>query len=132
MLNCRFCKRIAEESSINDLPLGIQGFINTNNFKHFSCECGMSWIELNNNEEIFNLELFGKSIRTLNDFADLIKELEDNMHYYTAVPAIKDCLLRINDWLVDVDTQRRSVEDPYVQNQIGILKKLSEYYYENN
>lgn len=132
MLDCRFCKRTAEESSVVDLPLEIQDFIKLNNFKHFSCECGMEWIELDNNKEIFNLELFGKSIKTLNDFVDLIKELEDNMYYYTAVPAIKDCLLRINDWFVDTDTQRRLVEDPYVQNQIGTLKKLSNYYYDNN
>lgn len=129
MLNCRFCNKIPNEASISDLPVDVQQNIQKNNLKYFLCDCETDWVEIDNDKELFNLDLFGRKIRTLNDFKGLIDTLDSELSYYTAVPIIKDCLYRINDWLVSSDDIDASIEDSYIQNQIKILIQVNNNYY---
>lgn len=117
------------EASISDLPVDVQQNIQKNNLKYFLCDCETDWVEIDNDKELFNLDLVGRKIRTLNDFKALIDTLDSESSYYTAVPIIKDCLSRINDWLVSSDDIDASIEDSYIQNQIKILIQVNNNYY---
>ena len=129
MLECRFCKRTPQESLIESLSVDIQNGLNKD-FKHFSCDCGLQLFEINENKELFNLKLFGKEVRTFKDFKVLIDVLNDDFSYYNAVYAIKDCLVRINDWLVSNEDIDRAINDSYIKNQLGIILKINECYYD--
>lgn len=131
MLECRFCKRVAKEASTEDLPVGVQEMINKNNLKYFLCDCETDWVEVDNDRELFNLDLFGKKLKTYNDFKELIEFLNDNLSYYTAVPIIKDCLSRINDWLTTGEDIEALIKDTYIENQIKILLRVNDNYYNN-
>lgn len=132
MLNCKFCKRVAKESDGTNLPNELKEFLKRNDFKSFDCECGASWFEVNENKEFFDLNIFGRDVKTFNDFKELMKELKDNLSYYTSVPIIEDCVNRMNDWLTSKDLETNSINDSYIQNQLNIIKKTNEYYYLNN
>ena len=131
MLECRFCKRIPNESSINNLSIDEKEFVNSNNLKYFLCECGLDWVEVDNDKELFNLDLFGKKIKSYNDFKELINILNNELSYYKAVPIIKDCLLRINDWLTTGENIDILIKDSYIKNQIAILLNINDIYYNN-
>lgn len=128
MLNCRFCKRTPEESSTESLPIDVQNSLNSD-FKYFSCDCRLEWFEVDECKELFNLKLFGKEIRTFKDCKVLMEDLNNDFSYYNAVSAIKDCLVRINDWLISSEDIDKAINDYYIKNQLNVILKINECYY---
>lgn len=120
MLECTFCKRIPKEGNIENLDLEMKNLIKENNYKYFKCECENEWVEVNSKTEFFNLNLFNKELRTFDDFNNLIMELDKDLQYYHVTPLIKDCLSRINNWLVTGG----NINDLYIRNLLNNLKSI--------
>lgn len=124
MLRCNFCKKIAKKGDIKEIDLGMQELIKENDLNYFKCECGNEWIEVNEKEELFNLNLFDTQIKTFNDFNKLMNKLKDDLKCYNVVTLMEDSLSRINDWFLSGGI----VEDDYVQNLLKNLKIVEKNY----
>lgn len=130
MLECTFCKKTQNKECVNidHLDSDMQYFIKENNHKYFKCTCGNQWVEINNEKELFNLFLFDKEIKTFKDFDNLVSDLNNDLKYYHIVPHVKDCLSRINDWLVSGGY----VNDTYVTNILSNLSSINFFKLYNN
>lgn len=121
MLECTFCKRIPKEGCSENLNLEIKEVIKEKGYKYFKCDCENEWLEVDNKAELFDLNLFNRKLKTFEDFNNLIIELEDSLEYYHLVSIIKDCLNRINNWVVtDGD-----INDAYIERLLNNLNIIN-------
>lgn len=123
MLECTFCKKTQNKECVNidHLNSDMQSSIKEKDYKYFECTCGNHWVEIDNNKELFDLFLFDREIKTFKDFDILISDINNDLKYYHTVPHIKDCLSRINDWLVSGG----DVSDTYVTNILSNLSSIN-------